>query len=256
MIHPTAVVDSQAQLADDVEIGPYTIIGPQVSIDSGTSVGAHCVITGNTHIGQNNRIFQFNSIGDEPQDKKYANEDTQLIIGNNNTVREFCTFNRGTQQGGGSTNIGHDNWIMAYVHIAHDCHVGDHIIFANNAALAGHVRVADWAILGGYSIVHQFCDIGAHSFLSLGSHINQSVPPFVVVSGEKASPRGINTEGLKRRGYSADEIQQLRRVYKLLYRSSLSLSEINVELEKMSKDNPHVQEVLTFLDQTQRNYLR
>lgn len=256
MIHPTALVDSQAQLADDVEVGPYTIIGPHVQIDSGTSIGSHCVLTGHTRIGKNNRIFQFNSLGDEPQDMKYKGEETELIIGDHNTIREFCTLNRGTIQGGGNTRIGDNNWIMAYVHIAHDCQVGNHTIFANNASLAGHVTVDDWAILGGFSIVHQFCIIGAHCFLSFGSHVNQSVPPYVMVAGDKASARSINSEGLKRRGFSPEAMRLLRRAYKIMFRSGLSWDQTCDELEKMAEGNEPIQDMLDFLARTQRSYLR
>ncbi len=256
MIHPTALVDSAAQLAADVEVGPYTIIGPQVSIDSGTVIGSHCVITGRTRIGKSNRIFQFNSLGDEPQDMKYDGEDTELIIGDHNTIREFCTLNRGTLQGCGNTRIGDHNWIMAYVHFAHDCQVGNHTIFANNASLAGHVTVDDWAILGGFSIVHQFCTIGAHSFLSFGSQVNQSVPPYVLVAGEKASARGINSEGLKRRGFSADAMRILRRAYKVMYRSGLSREQTREELEQLAEQDQSIKPMLDFLATTERSYLR
>ncbi len=256
MIHPTALVDGQAQLAADVEVGPYSIIGPNVSIATGTKIGPHCVLSGHTRIGKNNRVFQFNSLGDEPQDMKYLDEKTELIIGDNNTIREFCTFNRGTQQGGGITRIGDHNWIMAYVHIAHDCQVGNHAIFANNASLAGHVTVDDWAILGGFSIVHQFCTVGAHSFLSFGSHVNQSVPPYVLVAGDKASARGINSEGLKRRGFSPESMRALRRAYKLMYRSSLSWDQTLTELEKMADDDQAIQAMVDFLARTERSYLR
>lgn len=256
MIHPTALVDNQAQLAADVKVGPYTIIGPHVQIDSGTTIGSHCVLSGHTHIGKNNRIFQFNSLGDEPQDMKYKGENTVLSIGDNNTIREFCTLNRGTTQGGGSTSIGDNNWIMAYVHMAHDCQVGNHTIFANNASLAGHVTVDDWAILGGFSIVHQFCTIGAHCFLSFGSQVNQSVPPYVLVAGDKASARGINSEGLKRRGFSPEAMRLLRRAYKIMFRSGLSWDQTCNELEKMAEGNEQIQDMLDFLARTQRSYLR
>ena len=192
-IHPTAIIEAGAELADDVRVGPYSVIGPKVRIGAGSTIGPHVVITGRTTLGENNRIFQFASLGEIPQDKKFEDDDTELVIGDGNTVREFCTFNSGTVQGGGVTRIGDDNWIMAYVHVAHDCVIGNHTIFANNASLAGHVTVGDHAILGGFALIHQFCEIGEHAFISFASHVNQSVPPYVTVSGEKANVKGINT---------------------------------------------------------------
>lgn len=254
-IHPTAQVAAGARIADDVEIGPYSIIGADVSIGRGTRIGAHVVLTGSTEIGDHNRIFQFASLGDEPQDMKYAGEATQLVIGHHNTIREFCTFNRGTVQGGGVTRIGDHNWIMAYVHIAHDCQVGNHTIFANNASLAGHVSVDDWVILGGFSVVHQFCHIGAHSFLSFGSKINQSVPPYVVTAGDSARARGINTEGLRRRGYDAERIRLLKRAYKVLYRNNMSLNDSIAELQALSAQSEDIQPILDFLAATQRSFI-
>jgi len=255
-IHPTALIDPAAELADDVEVGAYSIIGAKVKIDSGTRVGPHIVITGRTTIGKNNRFFQFASIGEEPQDKKYAGEDTELIIGDGNTIRELCTFSRGTIQDGGITRIGNDNWIMAGVHIAHDCQLANHIIIANNAALAGHVHVGNWAIISGYSLIHQFCSVGEHSFTSFASHVNQSIPPFVVVSGEKASTKGINSEGLRRRGYSAEQIQQVRRAYRVLYRSELRLEDAQEELEKMVEKSPEIKLLVDFLNKTNRPIIR
>lgn len=255
-IHTTALIDPAADLADDVEVGPYSIIGPDVSIGPGCKIGPHVVITGRTRIGRDNRIFQFASLGEEPQDKKYAGEDTELVIGDGNTIRELCTFNRGTVQGGGKTIIGNDNWIMTAVHIAHDCIVGDHTIMANNASLAGHVTVRDWAILGGYALIHQFCEIGEHSFTSFASHVNQSVPPYVTVAGEKASAKGINTEGLKRRGYTPEQIQAIRRAYKVLYRSGLRLEEAREKLQEMAEDNADVKPWVEFLDRTEKSFIR
>ncbi len=254
-IHPTAQIDTNAALAADVEVGAYSIIGPEVSIGAGTRVGAHVVLTGVTEIGCNNRIFQFCSLGDEPQDMKYSGEATRLVIGDHNTIREFCTFNRGTAQGGGVTRIGDHNWIMAYVHIAHDCQVGNHTIFANNASLAGHVCVDDWAILGGFSVVHQFCHIGAHSFLSFGSKINQSVPPYVVTAGDRARVRGVNSEGLRRRGFDSERIRLLKRAYKVLYRNNMSLEASISELESMARTCADVQPILKFLATTQRSFI-
>jgi UDP-N-acetylglucosamine acyltransferase len=255
-IHETALVDPAAQLADDVEIGPFSIIGPWVTIGPGSRIGPHVVVTGRTTIGRNTRIFQFASMGEEPQDKKYAGEDTELIIGDNNTIRELCTFSRGTAQGGGKTIIGNDNWIMACVHIAHDCVLGDNIIMANNASLAGHVTVGDWAILSGYSLIHQFCNVGEHSFTSFASHVNQSIPPYVTVSGEKARAKGVNTEGLKRRGYTPEQIQQVRRAYKVLYRSGLPLEEARTQLEEMAIGHDEIKTLVEFLDTTVKNFIR
>ena len=255
-IHPTALVDPAAELAPDVEVGAFSIIGPKVRIGSGCWIGPHVVVTGRTTIGQNNRIFQFASIGEEPQDKKYGGEDTELIIGDNNTIREACTFSRGTVQGSGRTVIGNNNWIMACVHIAHDCILGDNIIMANNASLAGHVTVGDWAILSGYSLIHQFCSVGAHSLTSFASYVNQSIPPYVTVSGEKAKARGINAEGLKRRGYTSEQIQQVKRAYKLLYRSGKTMDEARDELAEMAKDSSEIQPLVNFLDSTGKRMIR
>lgn len=255
-IHPTALVDAAANLAPDVEIGAFSIVGPKVRIGSGSWIGPHVVVTGRTTIGQNNRIFQFASIGEEPQDKKYGGEDTELIIGDHNTIREACTFSRGTVQGLGKTIIGNNNWIMACVHIAHDCVLGDNIIMANNASLAGHVTVGDWAILSGYSLIHQFCSVGEHSLTSFASYVNQSIPPYVTVSGEKAKARGINAEGLKRRGYTSEQIQQVKRAYKLLYRSGKTMDEARDELVEMAKDSREIQPLVDFLDSTGKSMIR
>jgi UDP-N-acetylglucosamine acyltransferase len=255
-IHETALVDEAAELADDVEVGAFSIIGPLVKIGPGSRIGPHVVVTGRTTIGSNTRIFQFCSIGEEPQDKKYDGEDTELIIGDNNTIRELCTFSRGTVQEGGKTIIGNNNWIMACVHIAHDCILGDNIIMANNASLAGHVTVGDWAILSGYSLIHQFCSVGEHSFTSFASHVNQSIPPYVTVSGEKARAKGVNTEGLRRRGYSPEQIQQVRRAYKVLYRSGLPLEEARAKLEEMAKEHEEIVPWIDFLETTEKSFIR
>jgi UDP-N-acetylglucosamine acyltransferase len=225
LIHPTALVDAGARLGENVSVGAYSVIGADVEIGDGTTVGPHVVIEGPTRIGRDNRIFQFASLGAAPQDKKYGGEPTRLEIGDRNTIREFCTLNRGTAQDAGVTRVGDDNWIMAYVHLAHDCQVGDHTIFANNAQLAGHVHVGDWAILGGFTVVHQFVRIGAHCITGMGTILLQDVPPFVTASGNPAAPHGINSEGLKRRGYSAETIASIKRAYKTLYRSGLKLEE-------------------------------
>lgn len=255
MIHPTALIDTSAELDSSVSIGAYSVIEAGVSIDAGTSIGSHVVIKSGTVIGSNNRIHQFNSIGDDPQDKKYAGENTRLIIGDNNTIREFCTFNRGTAQGGGVTRIGNDNWIMAYVHIAHDCQIENHTIFANNASIAGHCIIEDWVILGGFSIVHQFCRIGQHAFLSFGSDIAQSVPPYVVTACEKGRARGINSLGLQRRGYDDDTIRQIKRAYKTLYKKKHSLDERIAALQQMAENNTTVQPILDFLEKTERSFV-
>lgn len=256
MIHPTAVIDPKAELADDVEVGAFTIIDSKVRIDAGTRIGPHAVITGRTTIGKNNHIFQFTSIGEQPQDKKYAGEDTELIIGDDNTIREMCTFSRGSAQGGGVTRIGSDNWIMACVHIAHDCILGDHIIMANNTSLAGHVTIGDHAILSGYSLIHQFCSVGEHSFTSFASYVNQSIPPYVTVAGEKARAKGINSEGLKRRGFTSEQINQVRRAYKVLYRESLPLEEATTRLIEMAESSPEIQPLVDFLKLAERGIIR
>ena len=224
-IHPTALIDKDARLGDNVSIGAYSVIGAGVEIGDGTNIGPHVVIEGPTKIGRENRIYQFSSLGAAPQDKKYAGEPTMLEIGDRNTIREFCTFNRGTAQDVGVTRVGDDNWIMAYVHLAHDCQVGNKTIFANNAQLAGHVHVGDWAILGGFTVVHQFVRIGAHCMTGMGTILLQDVPPYVMVNGNPAAPHGINTEGLKRRGFTPAAISGLRRAYKTLYRNGLKLEE-------------------------------
>ena len=255
-IHPSAIIDPAADIAEDVEIGAYSMIGPQVKIGPGCWIGPHVVITGRTTIGANNRIFQFNSIGDEPQDKKYEGEDTELVIGDNNFIREFCTFNRGTALGEGKTRIGDNNWIMAYVHIAHDCEVGDNTVLANNTTLAGHVKIGNQAILGGFAQIHQFCEIGDHAFISFSSLVNKSVPPFVTVSGEKSRPKGINTEGLKRRGFTPEQILNIRRAYRTLYRSGLSLEEAREQLREMASGAEEIRPLVDFIENAERSIIR
>lgn len=255
-IHPTALVAPGAQLADDVEIGPYTIIGEHVAIGTGTTVGAHAVITGHTRIGARNRIFHFVSLGEAPQDKKYADEPTRLEIGDDNVIREFCTFNTGTVQDRGVTTLGSHNWIMAYVHIAHDCVVGDHTIFANNASLAGHAEVGDWAILGGFTGVHQFCRVGAHSFCGVGTVLLQDLPPFVTVAGNPAKPHGINSEGLKRRGYSAEGIAAIKRAYRALYRSGLTLDEARQRVAEIAAGQAEAAPFAAFIADSGRGIVR
>jgi UDP-N-acetylglucosamine acyltransferase len=259
-IHPTALVDPKATLDASVEIGAYSIIGPHVSIAAGTRVGPHVVIEGHTTIGKDNTFFQFSSIGAAPQDKKYQGEETRLEIGDRNTIREFCTFNRGTAQDVGVTRLGNDNWIMAYVHLAHDCQIGNHTIFANNAQLAGHVHVEDWVILGGFANVHQFCKIGAHAMVGMSTSLTQDVPPFVILSGNPAAAHGINSEGLKRRGFSPEEITAIRRSYKLIYKSGLTLEEAKTALRKEEQDSPllsqHVKQMREFIEHTTRGIVR
>ena len=256
MIHPTALIDPAAKIASGVEIGAYSIIGPDVEIGAGTVIGSHVVIKGHTRIGKDNRIFQFSSLGEVPQDKKYAGEPTRLEIGDRNTIREFCTFNLGTIQDGGVTQIGDDNWIMAYVHIAHDCIVGNRTTFANNAQLAGHVRVDDWAVLGGYTGIHQFCHIGAHVMTAVGTVILQDVPPYLMVAGNTAQPYGINAEGLKRRGFSSDALMALKRAYRTLYKSGLLLEEAKVKLQTEAQTAPEIQLFADFLSQSKRGIIR
>lgn len=247
MIDPRAVVDPKAELAEDVSIGPYAVIGPDVEIGAGTTIGPHAVINGPTRIGRDNRIFQFVSLGDAPQDKKYAGEPTRLEIGDGNTIREFVTINRGTAQDRGVTTLGDDNWIMAYVHIAHDCVVGSQTILANNATLAGHVHVGDWAIVGGLTGVHQFTHIGAHVMAGFGSHIAQDVPPFMMVDGHPLAVRGLNVEGLRRRGYSAERIATLKQAYRVLYREGLTLQAALAQIDELANTHPEAEEDVTLL---------
>lgn len=255
-IHPTAIVDSGARIAPDVEVGAYTVIGAHVEIGSGCRIGPHTVITGHTRIGENSVVAQFASLGEAPQDRKYSGEPTRLEIGRNNTVREFCTLNRGTAQGGGVTTIGDDNWIMAYVHIAHDCQIGSRIVFANNAQLAGHVHVGDDVILGGFTVVHQFCRIGPHAITGLGTIVLQDVPPYIKASGNSARPYGINAEGLRRRGFAPPAVAGLKRAYKTLYRSGFTLAEARRELEAQSAACPEVRLLLEFVAAPGRGIIR
>jgi UDP-N-acetylglucosamine acyltransferase len=255
-IHPTAIVHPGAKLGQGVFIGAYTLVGEHVAIGDNTWIGPHVVINGHTKIGRDNRIFQFNSIGEMPQDKKYANEPTRLEIGDRNTIREFCTFNCGTAQDVGVTRLGDDNWIMAYVHVAHDCQVGDNTIFANNAQIAGHVHVGDWAILGGFTVVHQFVRIGAHSITAMGTILLQDLPPFVTASGNTATPHGINSEGLKRRGFSADGIAAIKRAYKTLYKSGLPLAEAQAAIAAEAAGVPELAALSEFIATPGRGLIR
>ncbi|GJM08598.1 MAG: acyl-[acyl-carrier-protein]--UDP-N-acetylglucosam ine O-acyltransferase [Lysobacteraceae bacterium] len=256
MIHPSALIDPGAQIGENVKIGPFTTVGPRVEIGDNTEIGSHCVIEGPTTIGTDNRIFSFCALGGEPQDKKFHGEETWLHIGNGNMIREYCTFNRGTADGGGVTRIGNDNWIMAYVHMAHDCIVGDDTIFANAASLAGHVTVEDRVILGGFTLVHQFCRIGAYSFTSMGSIINRDVPPYVTVAGTMASPRGINSEGLRRRGFSAERIMMIKKAYRLLYKSGLRLNEATESLIDLANGENDVLRMVDFIQESKRSIVR
>lgn len=256
MIHPTAIVHEGAKLAPDVSVGAYSIIGEHVEIGAGTWVGPHVVITGHTRIGKDNKIFQFSSLGEVPQDKKYQGEETWLEIGDRNVVREFCTFNRGTAQDAGATRMGNDNWIMAYVHLAHDCQIGNNTIFANNAQLAGHVHVGDYAILGGFTVVHQFCHIGGHSITGMGTILFKDVPPYVTAAGHDALPHGINSEGLKRRGYSSEAIMQIKRAYKTLYKNGLTLEQAKSALLEQAQACPEIQLLVDFLAQSTRGIIR
>ncbi len=259
-IHSTALVDSKAELDESVEIGAYTIVGPNVKIGAGTKIGPHVVIEGYTRLGRDNTVFQFASIGGAPQDKKYAGEPTRLEIGDRNTIREFCTLNTGTTQDEGVTRMGNDNWIMAYVHIAHDCQVGSNTIFANSTTLGGHVHIGDWAILGGATLVHQFCKVGSHVMLGGGTVITQDVPPFLMVSGAPPAPHGINSEGLRRRGFTPEQIAGIRNAYRILYRSGLSLEEAKAEMAKNEADaggaTPYLNQMRTFLDGVTRGIVR
>ena len=260
IIHPTAIIDPKAQLDSSVDVGPYSIIGPHVRIDAGTVVGPHVVIEGHTTIGKENKFFQFSSIGAAPQDKKWAGEPTRLEVGDRNTIREFCTFNTGTVQDVGVTRLGNDNWISAYVHLAHDCQVGSNTIFSNNAQLAGHVEVGDWAILSGYAGVHQFCKIGAHAFIGMYTSLTQDVPPFVLVSGNPAGARGVNIEGIKRRGFSRPQIDAIRAAYKTIYRNGLTLDEAKAALAAQQQEGAdgaqYVGEMLAFLGVAARGIVR
>ena len=256
MIHSTALIDPAAELAEDVSVGPYSVIEANVTIGAGTDIGPHVVIKGTTRIGSQNRIFQFASIGEEPQDKKYAGEPTSLEIGDRNTIREFVTINRGTAQDDGVTRLGDDNWIMAYVHIAHDCRIGNETIFANNASLAGHVSVGDYAILGGFTLVHQFCSIGAYSLTAFGSGISKDVPPFVTVGGTPARAHGLNMEGLRRRGFPEESRKALRRAYRTLYRESLSLQDALAALREQAASSAEVGKLVKFLEQQSRGIVR
>ena len=257
MIHPTAQIDPSARIGANVTIGAYTIVGADVSIGDGTVIGPHVVIEGPTRIGRENRISQFASIGGPPQDKKFSGERTELEIGDRNLIREFVTINRGTGEGGSLTRVGNDNWLLAYVHIAHDCIVGNHVVFSNYSALAGHAEIGDWTILSGYSGVHQFCKVGAHAFIGMGCLVGLDVPPFVMMANEaRGRPRGINSEGLKRRGFDAARIGAIKRAYRTLFMAGLPLAEAREQLEVQAKESEDVREMLAFLDRSERSLAR
>jgi UDP-N-acetylglucosamine acyltransferase len=256
MIHRTAIVADSAVIAEDVDIGPYAVIGEQVEIGGGTRIGSHVVVSGPTRIGRDNRIYQFASIGDDPQDKKYAGEVTRLTIGDRNTIRECCTVSRGTVQDQGETVIGDDNWIMAYVHIAHDCRIGNQTVFANNATLGGHVHVGDYVIFAGFSGAHQFCRIGAHSFLGMYSGTNRDVPAYMMMAGQPAAPRGINSEGLKRRGFTPEQIRNIRNAYRIVFRKGLKLEAAIAEIETLATSQPELRIFLESLVASERGLAR
>lgn len=256
-IHPTAVIDPGARLGNDVAVGAFSFIGADVEIGDGTSIGPHCSITGPTRIGRDNRIVGHAAIGGDPQDKKFHGERVELVIGDRNLIREFVTINRGTGDGGGTTRIGNENWFLAYTHVAHDCIVGNHCVFSNNATLAGHVEVGDWVILSGFAGVHQFCRIGDHAFIGMGAFINGDVPPFLMVAQDGyGRPRGINAEGLKRRGFDAERTAAIKRAYRALYVSGAKLDEARGQLAELAKDSDDVRAFLDFIERGERPLLR
>jgi UDP-N-acetylglucosamine acyltransferase len=256
-IHPSAVVDPGARIGNDVGIGAFTVVGAEVEIGDGTRIGPHCSVHGPTRIGRDNHIVGHAAIGGEPQDKKFKGERTELVIGDRNTIREFVTLNRGTGDGGGTTRIGDDNWILAYSHVAHDCIVGNHCIFSNNATLAGHVEIGDYVILSGFAGIHQFCRIGAHAFIGMGAMINGDVPPFVMVAADEyGRPRGINSEGLKRRGFDAERIAAIKRAYRALYMSGANLADARKQLAEMALGSEDVREFSEFIERGERPLLR
>ncbi|MHB8347103.1 MAG: acyl-ACP--UDP-N-acetylglucosamine O-acyltransferase [Acidiferrobacterales bacterium] len=256
MIHPQAIIDPSAHLGENVHVGPFSIIGAGVEIGDGSWIGPHVVINGPTRIGRQNRIFQFASLGEAPQDLKYAGEPTRLEIGDRNVVREYCTFSRGTVAGGGLTHIGDDNLFMAYVHVAHDCHVGSKTVFSNCASLAGHVYVGDYATLGGFTGIHQFCRVGAHCMTGIATITFKDVPPFILASGNTARPYGLNLRGLKRRGFSEAAINALRRAYKTIYRSGLKLDQALERLDDLAQEHEEIRYLLDFIRQSDRGIIR
>ena len=256
LIHPTAIIDPKAELDSSVKVGAYTIIGPNVQIGAGSEIGPHAVIEGHTTIGENNRIFQFASLGAIPQDKKYRGEPTRLIIGNGNTIREFTAFNLGTVTGIGETRIGDDNWIMAYCHLAHDCVIGSHTIFANNASLAGHVTIGDYVILGGYTLVFQFCQIGNYAMTAFAAGVHKDVPPYFMAAGYRAEPAGINSEGMRRNGFTPEQIANVKNAYKTLYRQGLPYEEARSQIAQAAETAPELAVLRDFLADSQRSIIR
>ena len=256
LIDSKAIVDSHAELADDVSVGPYSVIGADVKIGAGTIIGSHVVIKGPTSIGKENRIYQFTSIGEDPQDKKYAAEVTRLEIGDRNTIREFTSMHRGTQQDNSVTKIGDDNLFMAYTHVAHDCIIGNNVIMANGASLAGHVHLKNNAILGGFTLVHQFTQVGQYSFAAMGSAITQDIPPFIMVGGKPTRPHGINSVGMERNGISTEDIRLIRNAYKIIYKMNLRLEDAIEKMEDMTSDSKQLTDMISFLRNVSRGILR
>lgn len=256
LIHPTAIIHPKAELDSSVKVGAFTTIGEHVQIGAGTEIGSHVVIEGHTTIGQNNHIFQFASLGAIPQDKKYKGEPTKLIIGDNNTIREFVTFNLGTVTGIGETRLGNNNWIMAYVHLAHDCVVGNHTIFANNASLAGHVTVGDYVVLGGYTLIFQFCRIGDYAMTAFAAGVHKDVPPYFMASGYRAEPAGLNSEGMRRNGFTAEQIARVKEAYKLIYRQGLSLQEAQNQIAQMAENASELKILWDFIQTSERGIIR
>lgn len=255
-VHPSAVIHAGAKLGEGVEVGPFCVIGDEVEIGTGTRIDSHVVIHGPTRIGRDNRIHSFAAIGGEPQDKKFRGERCELVIGDRNLIREFVTINRGTADDQGITSIGDDNWIMAYVHIAHDCRIGNQNTFANAASMAGHVHIGNQVILGGFSLIHQFCKVGDHAFTAMGASVNRDVPPYVMVAGEYAQPRGINAEGLKRRGFSAERIAAIKRGYRTLYMAGLPLAEARAKIAEEAGESDDLKQLLDFIDGSTRSLIR
>lgn len=255
-VHPSAVIHPGAKLGEGVEIGPFCVVGDEVEIGAGTRIDSHVVIHGPTRIGRDNRIHSFAAIGGEPQDKKFHGERCELVIGDRNLIREFVTINRGTADDAGITSIGDDNWIMAYVHIAHDCRIGNHNTFANAASMAGHVHIGNQVILGGFSLIHQFCKVGDHAFTAMGASVNRDVPPYVMVAGEYAQPRGINAEGLKRRGFSPERIAAIKRSYRTLYMAGLPLAEARAKIADEAEASDDLKLLLDFIDGSTRSLIR
>jgi UDP-N-acetylglucosamine acyltransferase len=256
MIDPRAIIDPSAELGEGVEVGPWSVIGPGVKIGDGTKIESHVIVKGPCTIGRNNHIYQFSSVGEGTPDLKYQGEDTTLVIGDNNVIREGVTIHRGTVQDRGETSLGNNNLLMAYVHIGHDSVIGDHCIFVNNSALAGHVIVGDWAILGGFTLIHQYCHIGAHCFTGMGSTIGKDVPAYVMVNGNPAAAKSINAEGLRRRGFEKDEVAAITKAFKLIYRRGLTVDEAIAELESLQKNFPRIDALIESLRSSTRGIVR